>query len=729
MTEVTWLTNPLPVGSVIQQGQGIVSPSGNTALVLLTSGQFAIFKDSDNDGQLEAISFFADFRYDIEYVALQSDSNIVGYNANNVAVDSTGLGKSSPVHLRVQDDGNIIYENASGGVVWASNTTDPAPLGDVKGHFTDTGGGGTGTSGDGAIVGGTGPDTLHGASGDDLIYGGAGVDHIGGYRGNDTIYAGAGNDSVLHGYSGDDHIFGGSGDDTLLGQEGDDSLDGDSGDDRLAGSSGDDTLKGGTGNDSIDGGEGRDLAYGGTGNDTIVTDATTSTAGPESADTAYGGQGDDWIHTFNGNDLVYAGSGDDSVNGERQDDTINGGTGRDTLTGASGDDILYGGSGDDVNYGGQGDDTIGDGPGNDYLEGGSGDDDMYGGVGTGNDTLYGQIGNDSLVGGSGDDRLFGGEHNDTLEGGPGHDSLDGGTGHDSLLGGAGRDTLVGAAGDDYLDGQSGDDLVYGGSGDDTLKGTFGNDTLDGGTGNNLMNLSGLTSGGQPVSASDLVITDTGAGYVDTDTGRITFSNITHLTLDGTTILPLPDVCFCRGTLIETAQGPVAVENLTPGMLVRTRDNGMQPIAWVGHKPSMGRPVRIRAGALGNTRDLLVSPRHRMVLSGWQLELLFDHSHALITALELVNDTSIVQDPLGPVDYYHVMFDAHEIIYAEGAETESFHPDQPSMGAMDAAARAEIFALFPELEQGENRAEAAPSLNPYEAAYIAKNLTILGDKFG
>ena len=138
---------------------------------------------------------------------------------------------------------------------------------------------------------------------------------------------------------------------------------------------------------------------------------------------------------------------------------------------------------------------------------------------------------------------------------------------------------MGARGDDYLDGGTGNDSLTGGSGDDTLKGGHGDDTLDGGTGNDVMDLNGLTKPGtdpaQNITRDDIVDTGDGTGYVDTDTGRITFSNITHVTFDGVNI---EELCFCRGTLIETAQGPVAVEDLTPGMLVRTRDNGMQPIA-------------------------------------------------------------------------------------------------------------------------------------------------------
>lgn len=216
----------------------------------------------------------------------------------------------------------------------------------------------------------------------------------------------------------------------------------------------------------------------------------------------------------------------------------------------------------------------------------------------------------------------------------------------------------------------------------------------------------------PVSFTIQNTNSTGAGPVLNGWGAVSFI---------TSPAGAASVCFTRDTMIDTDLGEVAVQDLAPGMMVRTRDNGFQPIRWVGMTPAKDRAVRIKAGALGNARDLVVSPRHRMVLEGWQLEMLFQHDHALVTAQELVNDSTIVMDAMADVEYYHVMFDAHEIIFAEGAATESFHPDQASMGSMDAAAREEIFALFPELKDGTYRAEAAPNLSATQAAYVGKNL--------
>ncbi|MEM7243178.1 MAG: Hint domain-containing protein, partial [Pseudomonadota bacterium] len=137
------------------------------------------------------------------------------------------------------------------------------------------------------------------------------------------------------------------------------------------------------------------------------------------------------------------------------------------------------------------------------------------------------------------------------------------------------------------------------------------------------------------------------------------------------------ICFADGTQIETDKCAVAVEDLEEGMLVRTRDNGFQPIRWVGSSTRVGKgklaPIRIAAGTLGNTRDLRVSPQHRMLLEGWQAELLYGEAEVLAPAKSLVNDQTIRIEECDEVEYFHILFDTHEVIFAEGAPSESFHP--------------------------------------------------------
>lgn len=160
------------------------------------------------------------------------------------------------------------------------------------------------------------------------------------------------------------------------------------------------------------------------------------------------------------------------------------------------------------------------------------------------------------------------------------------------------------------------------------------------------------------------------------------------------------ICFAKGTMIETALGEKPVETLQAGDLVRTLDHDVQPIRWIGsaRRPALGAlaPVMIRKGVLGNRRDLMVSPQHRMLLTGWRAELLFGECEVLASAKSLINDRDIVRVEGGFVEYFHILFDHHEIIFAEGAPSESFYPAAMGAEALSKETRDEILALFPHL---------------------------------
>ena len=161
--------------------------------------------------------------------------------------------------------------------------------------------------------------------------------------------------------------------------------------------------------------------------------------------------------------------------------------------------------------------------------------------------------------------------------------------------------------------------------------------------------------------------------------------------------PVP--CFVAGTRIATAKGLYPVENLRPGDLVVTRDNGMQAVRWIGEitVPALGdhAPIRFMAGAMGNDRVLEVSPNHRMLVEGWKAEIYFGEEEVLIAAKHLVNGDTILRCPRGEVTYVHLLFDQHEVIFAEGAAVESLHPGDLILKGESETAR-EIRALFPEL---------------------------------
>lgn len=167
------------------------------------------------------------------------------------------------------------------------------------------------------------------------------------------------------------------------------------------------------------------------------------------------------------------------------------------------------------------------------------------------------------------------------------------------------------------------------------------------------------------------------------------------------------ICFAAGTRIDTPRGPRAVETLRPGDLVQTRDDGAQPLLWVGQRrisaarliaePAL-RPIRIRQGACGigrPTEDLLVSPGHRMLVGGRAARALFNSDEVLVTARDLIDGGAVrVAHDLTGLCYIHLMFARHQILRANGMDSESFHPLAADMEAIEPMQRLALLRALP-----------------------------------
>ncbi|SLN41276.1 hypothetical protein ROJ8625_01965 [Roseivivax jejudonensis] len=146
------------------------------------------------------------------------------------------------------------------------------------------------------------------------------------------------------------------------------------------------------------------------------------------------------------------------------------------------------------------------------------------------------------------------------------------------------------------------------------------------------------------------------------------------------------VSFTRGTLITLASGEQrAVESLAVGDIVLTRDDGAQPIRWIGQTTTRAvgdfAPIVIRAGTLHNTNDLVVSPDHRLFIYQRTDRLGAGRSELLVKARHLVNGDSVTRLTGGFVDYFQMLFDRHQIIYAEGIAAESMLIDTRTRAAL------------------------------------------------
>jgi hypothetical protein len=146
------------------------------------------------------------------------------------------------------------------------------------------------------------------------------------------------------------------------------------------------------------------------------------------------------------------------------------------------------------------------------------------------------------------------------------------------------------------------------------------------------------------------------------------------------------VAFTRGTLITMASGEHRpIERLEVGDLVLTRDDGSQQIRWIGRNTirAVGAfsPVMIRRGALNNENDLILSPDHRLFVYQRQDHLGAGRAELLVKVRHLIDGRSVVQLEGGFVEYFQLLFDDHQIIYAEGIATESLLVDPRTRAAL------------------------------------------------
>ncbi len=330
-------------------------------------------------------------------------------------------------------------------------------------------------------------------------------------------------------------------------------------------------------------------------------------------------------------------------------------------------------------------------------------------------------GSDTLIGTAGDDTLSGQGGADTIEGGLGADLLDGNRQDDSLSGGAGDDTLDGGLGNDTLTGGAGDDVFIISGGNDTITdfntGNAGTITDGDTTNNDSVDLSGYYETLYELWADqrdDGILNqsntvDTRGNVVDYSnntqfgTGSLTFTGATgdrfFFNADNTGV-----VCFTPGTMILTPSGEVPIESLRTGDMVVTRDNGVKPLLWVGTKhlgpedlakqPAL-KPIHLKGRFFGGARDLIVSPQHGVLLRSD----LRGGDETLYRAVHLSRISGGAARQMAgcrSVTYMHLLFDQHEVVFANGLASESLYPGSGALESVGNAARKELFQLFPDL---------------------------------
>ncbi|MCA0927685.1 Hint domain-containing protein [Ruegeria profundi] len=290
---------------------------------------------------------------------------------------------------------------------------------------------------------------------------------------------------------------------------------------------------------------------------------------------------------------------------------------------------------------------------------------------------------------------------------------------DNVLGNAGNDTITvtnSTVGGRIASGSDADTVDITGS-------TVGSIRLGGG--NDTLNFSSTTVDGDIRGGGGTDTLNLPAGTVIDDVafGRISVEDgVRYSVSSGTFTLPSGIVvnysafengagvpCLVRDTGILTQNEVRPVQSLRIGEMILTLEHGAQPIRWIGRRrfdraalldnPRLW-PVRILAGALGSglpRRDLLVSRQHRMLVRSKIAERMFGTTEVLIPAIKLTALPGIfIDDSVQSVEYFHLLFDCHQVIFAEDAPTESLFLGEEALKTLGSDAIQEIFEIFPEL---------------------------------
>lgn len=182
-------------------------------------------------------------------------------------------------------------------------------------------------------------------------------------------------------------------------------------------------------------------------------------------------------------------------------------------------------------------------------------------------------------------------------------------------------------------------------------------------------------------------------------------------------------------------GARRVENVRPGDLIVTRDNGLQPVRMVWTRtvsatelaadPSLA-PVRLKPRAIGPMmpqRDLLLAGAHRVLVPGYRLADIPDSRCCLIAARDIaeVSDVAFVDKSQDEITFYNLVFDDHQVFAANGLPVESYLPSKAAINQLgDDVSRniAELFEGDEETPRGYPAPRyAAPEAKDYRPEFV------------
>lgn len=164
----------------------------------------------------------------------------------------------------------------------------------------------------------------------------------------------------------------------------------------------------------------------------------------------------------------------------------------------------------------------------------------------------------------------------------------------------------------------------------------------------------------------------------------------------------------HGAIVQTSNGPMAVEDLLPGDQIRLSNGRFEALLWCGaitlsphdHETGSehGSLTRITADALGLNRpapDLILGPTARLLHRAPGIRTLTGRGAAFLPVRDFVDGTNIIAlQPAAEVKVYQLGFENHQTLTVNGIEIESLHPGTAFALGLRGDMLAQYLALFP-----------------------------------
>jgi hypothetical protein len=183
--------------------------------------------------------------------------------------------------------------------------------------------------------------------------------------------------------------------------------------------------------------------------------------------------------------------------------------------------------------------------------------------------------------------------------------------------------------------------------------------------------------------------------------------------------------FARGTVIQTTQGDIAVEDLQPGDMINTSTGEPAPLIWIGSSSFVpadtGRRVplvRVMADSFGQARPnsfITLGPAARVLHTPHHLRGDAGSAQMLTPVREFVDGVNVIEVvPPTPVRLFHICLSRHAAINVGGMEMETFHPDATAMRSVSHSLRDRFLGMFPQIGHASDFGPLAHPRAPEDA---------------